>query len=304
MRVYNDGGAPGEATVSDTLPTGLTAARVEPVILVPKNYETVGSPSCRLSSVVSCTLPSIPQLGVWEIRIFVHVANDVVSGSEASNLVTVVGAGAASPAQETRMVQFGTAIGEFGSSSEFGLENADAWFTTADGTADTRAGSHPYELTVVYSNNHVGSLLFAEFPSGGEMKNLTVNLPPGIIGDPTAVPQCTRAQFDEQGEIDNGYITNPGVRPMREVGTEEVEVEGVNENIPIYNLVPPAGIPAQFAFVYGGGSVFLDAGADRRGGLWDHGAHDNMPQKAVILSSRRSGVSRLRRMGVACRCRC
>ena len=35
-----------------------------------------------------------------------------------------------------------------------------------------------------------------ELPSGGEMHALNVNLPPGLVGEPGAMPKCTRQQFD------------------------------------------------------------------------------------------------------------
>jgi hypothetical protein len=291
LRVYNTGGAPGQATVTDTLPAGLTATGISAERLYPRGQ--VGVSSCEVSNLVRCVLGETPSLGVWEIIIAVKVGAGVLSGSEASNLAVVVGKGAASPARESRMVKFGAAAGELGSPAEFGLENADAWFTSVDGTTDTQAGSHPYELTVVFSTNHVGSGGFgSEFPSGGEVKDLNVNLPPGIVGDPTAVPQCTRAQLDEQSLIDNGFENEgEGCPADTQVGVEMVNVNGVRETLPVFNIVPPAGMPAQFAFVYGGVAVFLDAGV-RSGGATaeasDYGISehiDNQPQLSTILSS-------------------
>ena len=83
------------------------------------------------------------------------------------------------------------AAGEAG----FGFANADGWITNANGTVDTQAGSHPYEATFVFAPNvnRCGGL---RIPAGGEPHTLNVNLPPGLIGEPGAVPKCPRELFD------------------------------------------------------------------------------------------------------------
>ncbi len=108
--------------------------------------------------------------------------------------------------------------------------------TNADGTPTTQAGSHPYEM--------VTSLMFGTFTSGPNqglpkqnVKDVVVNLPPGLVGDPTAVPRCSVADLDtgscpagsQVGTL--GLLTNAAGSPMEES---------------LYNMVPPAGEPAEF----------------------------------------------------------
>lgn len=73
--------------------------------------------------------------------------------------------------------------------SGFGFHSFQASFT------GTQAGSHP-DVTVGFELNNALNQGNSYEPVGGEVRNLAVNLPPGLIGNPTAVPQCTRQRLD------------------------------------------------------------------------------------------------------------
>ncbi len=149
-------------------------------------------------------------------------------------------------------------------------------------TGDTQAGSHPPSVTVTFELDKEvidkGLLTETYTPVGGEARNVEVNLPPGMIGNANAVPQCTRSQFTAE--------ECPG---DTRIGTNSVDLGGAGAtllelpDIPLYNLVPPPGIPAQFGFELEGIHTFLDAGL-RTGG--DNGVTmhiDNTPQRGVIF---------------------
>jgi hypothetical protein len=156
------------------------------------------------------------------------------------------------------------------SQSGFGFTGWNVSFTNADGTPDTQAGSHPYEATFILGLNELENSL----PAGGEVRNLEAELPPGFFGDPHAVPQCTRAQLDGeacpvQSQIG---IDAAGVGGEGEGGTRHFFV------LPVYNMVPPPGVPQEFAFSLFGFHSFFDAGV-RSGkgyGIVEH--IDNIPQ--------------------------
>src|ERR1700744_111234 len=62
----------------------------------------------------------------------------------------------------------------------------------ADGTIDARAGSHPASLVVKFklqANEKAET-------EGGQLRNVVVDLPPGLVGYPTAVPQCPRVDLE------------------------------------------------------------------------------------------------------------
>jgi hypothetical protein len=282
--VVDIGDASGEATVTDRLPEGVTMVAGG------------GNTDCQGVSVITCKIgPVAPGeearagFDLPAATIPVNISSSVASGSEGSNTVTVVGPGAPSPAQETRKVKFGTSRGSFG------IENASVWITNANGTTDTQAGSHPSELGLIYSNNHFreGSGDPFEEQTGGEMKDILVNLPPGIVGDPTAVPQCTREELDQTGENLGGtgsYVAGDCPLDTR-IGTETVDVQNyVYEELAIFNMVPPAGMPAQFAFLYKSKEIFLDAGVRTGGPTTEAGDYgisehvDNLPQSGILVA--------------------
>jgi hypothetical protein len=79
--------------------------------------------------------------------------------------------------------------------------------------------------------------------SGGQVKDLTVGLPPGLIGNPNATPKCTVAQLNA--------ASCPG---DTQVGTVNAVANllgliGVPVNGQLYNLVPQPGEPARFGIV-------------------------------------------------------
>lgn len=283
--IYNVGGAnsrPG-ATLTDTLPKGLTATKA----YVSKLFGTGESlGNCTVATpVVTCELPEAEIVGSQEndevLMVFIPVKVSPEATGSVTDHVSVQGGGALDPADESFPVTFSSAPAGFGFSA------FNALLTNEDGTTDTQAGSHPYELAISFGLNTTVSGdplptyfgLREEAPAGGEARNLNVNLPPGLVGNPRAVPQCTRPQFDEGygGECPTDTI----------IGQTHTTVEGhdLAESVPVYNLVPPAGVAAQFAFSFEGIPVFLDSGV-RTGG--DNGitVHvDNIPQRTVSFNT-------------------
>ncbi len=186
------------------------------------------------------------------------------------NKVTVVGGGALTPANASNLLTISS------TPAGFGFADADAWFTNADGTVDTQAGSHPYEVTFNYGLNAEANNSPADKE---ESRNIAVNLPPGLIGNPNALPQCTRQQFDEEVCPADTQI---GIAPTGLGGSGPVEPFKLI--FPVYNLVPPPGIPAQFAFQIFGIHAILDA-AVRSGGDYGISEHVyNVPQRSVVWS--------------------
>ncbi len=288
--VFNTGAAVGEyPTITDTLPAGVTSSggslSVNDILNGIENQKEGGE--CTGSgSVVTCTAAKVSPGAVMEVSIDVNVEASVASGSEGLNRATAAGGGALSPASESNALKFNS------TPAGFGFNGFDAWFTSANGTSDTQAGSHPYELSVAYSVNSTGQGFTYERPSGGEIRDLAVNLPPGIVGNPTAVPRCTRKQFDgEIALVDNGTAGyEPTCPPSTQVGVDLAYGEGLPVAFKVYNLVPPPGVAAQFGFDWDGAPVFLDAGV-RSGGSTplanDYGISehvDNVPEHKVSFN--------------------
>jgi hypothetical protein len=263
LYVYNVGAkaVPGEGpTVVDELPTGLEA--------------TGGPTECLGTTEVTCKLGEVAPGGIpHELVIPVRVSASASNASEPVDIVRVSGGGAsAAGASRTEVpVVFGSAA------AGLGFAVFDGWLSNADGTVDTQAGSHPYELTMAFATNTEGvGGSHEETATYGEPRALNVNLPPGLAGDPGAVPKCPRAVFDGEG-----------CPQSTKIGEDLPSLNGgaVGLYFPIYNLVPPKGVAAQFGFIFDGTSAFLDAGL-RSGG--DNGITEHIkpvPQEAVVYNT-------------------
>ena len=88
--------------------------------------------------------------------------------------------------------------------------------------------------------------LHMEF-GGGQVKDLTVGLPPGLIGDPNATPLCTVDQL-------NGDSCPANTKVGSVTADATVTVAGpigvpVTVNGDLYNLTPQPGEPARFGIV-------------------------------------------------------
>jgi hypothetical protein len=246
IELYNVGAAPsGSPTVTDTLPTGLR--------FTGEAHGGAGA-NCTGTAVVTCALHSGVAAGEMLLApggtaaATVELAVTVEPGAPEGtvlNRITVEGGGASAPARTSEPIAISS------TPAGAGFANFDGWLSNADGTIDTQVGSHPYELGLALDLNAVGSAGFGGVdPAGGQPKLIKLGLPPGLIGDPGAVPQCTRAQFD---------IGGPNGCPLAtQVGVDHFGLGGVIVTEPIYNLVPPPGSPAQVGFEATGFPQFYD----------------------------------------------
>ena len=285
INVYNVGAAPsnGPVTVTDALPPGVSATAAGDV----QHSGSIGEESlwnCVGTTVVTCTndpshLPSLPIPGNpagWLVggdfeRIAIAVNVEPGVSGTVPNRVTVAGGGALTPASVTDPLVLGS------SSAGFGFAGFDGWFGSEDGTLDTQAGSHPYEATFSFDLNTNASGSNA----GGEARNVEVNLPPGLVGDPNALPQCTRQQLDR----DNCPAST-------QIGLDTAALAGFGPGsypgwltFSVFNMVPPPGVPAQFAFSIFGIQTFLDAGV-RSGGDYGITEHThNITQQTIVFNS-------------------
>ena len=285
--VYNTGAtaSSGQISVIDKLPPGLVATEAghdgtEGVVDGPQW-------NCTVGTVVSCVnnpayLPSIPPGESYDFDIIVK-ASGSVSGTEL-NEVTVSGGGALAPSTATNSIVLSS------EPSSFGLQTLDGWFSNPNGLLDTQAGSHPYSLTVAFFLNNENNEVIGETINKpvGEMRDVVVNVPPGLVGDPQAVPRCTRAQFnleecplDTQVGVDRAMPFH-GPRPGA-ISEGDGTVNVVQ--LPVYNLVPPPGVPAQFGFTLFHAGARLDAHI-RTGSDYGISEHiKNIPQLQLSFNS-------------------
>ncbi len=281
--VYDAGAAPGtgELTVTDKLPEGVTSNGLSPH---QEGYaERYEGEECTGSSVVTCEVQPLPAAHRYtEVKVInLSVAVSPNVSASGTNIVSVTGGGALEPAVASDPVSIS------GAPAPFGFADIDGWLSNADGTTDTQAGSHPYELTLAFDLNTYISNAEKDTlaPSGGEIKDVTVNLPPGLVGNPDAVPRCSRAQFDNEAHCPGS--TQVGYDEYATGNGEEGEYNqiGSPNHAPVYNLVPPAGVAAQFGFEVEENQVFIDSGV-RTGANDAIVSHaNNTPQRKIAFNS-------------------
>jgi hypothetical protein len=149
--------------------------------------------------------------------------------------------------------------------SELGLS-----FTEEDGSVTTQAGSHPFAMSTTlrvdtFTIPEGGSCdsPLCDYPEG-ELRNLTVELPPGLAGNPFATPRCSPGDFAEL----NLESFGPSCPNASAVGLAGVRAEfsplpaGADEFLyfPVYNLEPPPGVAAKLGFYVLGVPVTLESG--------------------------------------------
>jgi hypothetical protein len=140
-------------------------------------------------------------------------------------------------------------------SAAFDVLGFDGSIRQQDGTAATQAGSHPFAITTKFS--FPTSIVNGAEVVDESVKTIKVSLPVGLVGDPTAVDTCTTTQLGS----DPG--TGRGCPLSTQVGTINIGAVMMGFPFPlaqpIYNMVPPPGVPAQFGFNVTGALVHMNA---------------------------------------------
>ncbi|HEX6456340.1 MAG TPA: hypothetical protein VF009_07455 [Solirubrobacterales bacterium] len=235
IKVTNFGSGPtdgSDMTVTDTLPNGLTPTNCE-------GWGFQNNITCSISGqTISWTHPGVfPPGRVGEFAAHFEVAS-TVEGT-VTNTLSVSGGGAPTvTSTET------TAISSM--TPPFAIANLGASALDPDGTPDTQAGSHPYSLTTYISfttrrDTSISGFLGDQAMIVGEAKDIKVDPPLGLVGNPQALPMCTQEQFREQD-----------CPPSSQVGVSRVDNTGSLGPLStgVYNMVPPPGVPAQLAFAF------------------------------------------------------
>jgi hypothetical protein len=183
----------------------------------------------------------------------------------------------------------------------FGVEANELSIASVGGGLDTQAGSHPFEATFTTVMNQGpdeekldGGFLPEYKPyvegAGGMTKDLRFKLPPGLVGNPQATPQCPLGEF----------VSKPGDPEFNEcpadtaVGVATVTynlgknfITTVVETVPLFNVEPAYGEPARFGFYLPTGEfgVDIDTSVETGGDYGVISTVPNIPDTASYLSS-------------------
>jgi hypothetical protein len=275
LQVENVGDASSAAnspvTVVDRLPRGITASQASAYTTEGLTPEPAGLwGECEISDegrLVSCTYQDgatvapvssspggFPGIGPHALAPPVGIDFSVESTATGPLMDTaIVSGGGASASATAEATVFVPASGE-ALTAPFGIASFHQWSANIGGTPATLAGSHPYETTTSLTFNTKPTP--PRFSSVGVVRNIHLELPAGFVGNPNAIPKCPRSDFDLRLQDD----IEPSCLPATQIGVASVTLSsGVVAQAPIYNLVPPTNVPAQFGLGLTKFVAFIDA---------------------------------------------
>jgi uncharacterized repeat protein (TIGR01451 family) len=253
-------------TLTDALPAGVTATGVVDF------FGAWSCPGAAGASVVECTMTATLAPGVESPALSINVQVDPSVSGAHDNVITLSGPGGVVDTSTVATVFSGDPV-------PFGIATFAGWAVDDQGQAAHQAGSHP-DLTTTINLNTVKT------PGGGagpakDIKDITVDLPPGLLGNPTAFPTCRPEQL-----IAPDGIACP---PESQVGTVGLTfsygvpfvLRNTGYQLAVFNMVPPAGSPARFAFAIFGVVTNIDP-VVRTGG--DYGVSAKVSRASQTLA--------------------
>jgi hypothetical protein len=211
-------------TVSDTLPAGFLVEEVSGIDTYSNGEFYEGERTylaCSFSAPTeTCTLPSgVVQTGD-QLTVRIKVSIEAGAPPNPINQGSVSGGGAEHGASVSNPVTEPTGPG-------FAPGSAYVDVSTH------QAGAHPNITTGLEMNRPTN-----------DPKDIRFDLPPGVVGNFTAIPQCTASRAAKSNQCPANTV----------VGMATVQVFTGNEtqlpmpNVPVYNITPSPGEPAAFMF--------------------------------------------------------
>jgi hypothetical protein len=303
------GDSSGTITVTDRLPSNVRAVRADALVRVGEGsafgvspqleseiWDCTGNgpgpaPSVAGASVVTCVNdPSFPHFAGGgglptefprteaanpqpPIGIVVEATGSTPEARHTScpqeaafcNQVSIAGGGALEPAATEDPITFNPAP------APGGLTSADSWFSNADGTVDRQAGSHPYTATFAFTNAtaltgggpaHEGAVV------GSDVRNLETEVPPGLVGNLSRTPQCRQTELLAE-ECPPGTMVGRLLLPTFTVPISHQ----------VFNMVPPAGTPAELGIDVAGTPALITFGVKSGGDYRIVAQVPNTPQR-------------------------
>jgi hypothetical protein len=142
--------------------------------------------------------------------------------------------------------------------AELGFQSFEAAARNADGSPDTQAGSHPFQWTTSFRLKTALNS-FGEAVPSADIRDIRIDMPPGLTGSATAVPPCSQELFTKVRPATEGKDNStPSCGNASVVGIAEIFFHPeYAEYVPVYSLVPPPGTPVEFGYVVEGAPVVL-----------------------------------------------
>lgn len=284
----------------DVLPAGVKALAV-------KGLASRGVPGSELSAhpldkceieplqagrtEVSCKFEkTLPQYELLSMRIVVDLEGAVPG--QAENEVRAEG-GQTPSGEEAPPATFTKQLDIHSGETAFGVETYALTPESEGGGVDLQAGSHPFQLTATLDLNET----LANYSTGKEEgsypsapalpDDLHFKLPPGLIGDPDAVPRCSEAEFDAVSTFEAIDLCPADTA----VGVASVVVNDPTPlgfdlfTVPVFNLEPQEGEPARMGFDIQGVPVVMKTAVVAGGNYAVEVTVEDASQAVQLLSS-------------------
>ncbi|HXS34922.1 MAG TPA: hypothetical protein VN758_14260, partial [Solirubrobacterales bacterium] len=262
-----DSDSSGPITLKVTLPKGITRNAVRGIVNPGQTIPAWSCPGSVGDTSFTCTLAkSIPghagnthTKDVFETALLLSVKVAANAGGEPTASAKVEGGGAAVVATTKEQTPINSEPAPFG---VFPASFAPDFFTADGVTTEREAGAHPDLLTTPFDFNTV-ILPAVDFLEGkapaGNIRDLHVDAPPGFIGNPSAVGECTQAEFT--------YNECPRSSQVGFIDVDLIPISTPTQRYfptrpSVYNLSHPRGVVTDLAFSVVGNPVHIKATLD------------------------------------------
>ena len=266
------------------LPDGMTVKKAAQGIPVDSQCTTVDSHQVRCTN-------GAPVKRLLEKAVFpqAFISVEISPTASGTEIVEVTMSGGGAP---TATIHDPTTISS--TQPPFGIEAFDNVAVDVDGETFTDAGGHPHALLsrtdyVRILDPERGNLWPAE-----TVRDASLELPPGFVGNPTTVGECSAAQLSNGSA--SGITSLPLCPPNSQVGRVRLQFKRAEDpgEFPtvlhvgpyaLYNMTPPPGVAARLGFAIYGTLVTLDTTV-RGGG--DYGLNvtgSNIPEALALFAN-------------------
>ncbi len=275
-------------TIVDRLPAGVTPTAVSAEDATGDHDQreiegllqrAFGKSLCSIEAqTVRCTY--VVPVRPYESIMFGIDVNVAAGAGKGENEASVSGAGASSAQSKSRLALEA-------SEQSYGVQSYEVAPEEEGGVPDTQAGSHPFQLTttlmldsqttpVTPFSTPLAHEATSEIRPIALTKDLRFDLPPGLTGNPTPLPECNSNEFlaeaSNKGNCPNNTVV--GVASPIVSNPDRMANVPFTFSDPLYSLEPSVGEPAKFGFMSPFGPVILDTSV-RTGG--DYGVVVTVP---------------------------
>jgi hypothetical protein len=263
LRATNVGDASSDGstiTIADQLPEGLTATAISGLDVFTFGFSVL---SCSTPPTLDCTYSgTVPTGDTLEVTIPVSV--DAGAADSVVNHATISGGGAQAPAS------VGNRVTVSSTPAAFGVAPGSVFVA-----ASTRqAGAHP-DVTAAFAITTTGTER-----SAGNLRDVRVDLPPGLVGNTVGVPRCPSA-LASNWECPADTIVGTANVIVANLGGITAHFGG----LPVYNIAPSPGEPAAFLFNVSTAKVRLDTSLLSNGNYAVRVTAGNISEALPVLGS-------------------